>query len=689
MRQFRILAFIIPALALAGCFGEGDGPESIANAPVTPLPTLPPGFCDAINFEILCPPTPFENFAEGRTTVIDNPDKSGINTSDSVAQMQKFQNPAEFFGGTKHNLLEPIDFANGEVYKMKVWSSRLVPVTFKLEETGNPGGGRAIALDHTGSGMWEELCFDFTGQTATIPNPPVLAVTIIFDITQQGFADVDPDNWTFFYDDIEQDTTCVDEPDPFDSGLLTNGSFEEGASPWLSGVSDPINAGNIIEDDGVNVYFVDVTAAGDAFAVNLSQKVEIIPDETYTLTFRAKSDRARTMLAGIGLSDGDFSNESQSVDLTAEWQTFTLELTAAGFGDANSRVLFDMGAEVGQIFIDEVKLILGEPFDPGLLTNGDFEAGPSPWLSGVSDPINAANVIDDGGNNVYFVDVTSAGDAFAVNLSQKLEIIPDETYTLTFMAKSDRARTMLAGIGLSDGDFSNDSQTVNLTADWQSFTVQLSSAGFGDANSRVLFDMGAEVGQVFIDDVSLVVAGGGGGGGGGTGSFANGDFETGGFAGWTLTQVPSGVGSIALDTSMQGGRAGTVARLVAAGSAAQGNDVLISQEALAVAPGDSIDVSFDLYGSLAGAGGVVFVEVVFLNSAGEDEGGRNFVGPAAPYTPSATWTTYSGTVIAGTAVNGSQWDVSGGVTLLLKAACGPVDGCGVDASFDNVTFTIN
>ena len=106
--------------------------------------------------------------------------------------------------------------------------------------------------------------------------------------------------------------------------------------------------------------------------------------------------------------------------------------------------------------------------------------------------------------------------------------------------------------------------------------------------------------------------------------------------------------------------------------------------------GDSIDVSFDLYGSLTGAGGVVFVEVIFLDANGDDVGGRNFVGPAAPYTPTMTWTNYSGTVIAGTGANTDGWDVSGGVTLQLKAACGAIpDGCGVDASFDNVTYVIN
>ncbi|MBT8100654.1 MAG: carbohydrate binding domain-containing protein [Gammaproteobacteria bacterium] len=507
LRRSRILAAIIPAIALAGCFGEGSGPESIANAPVTPLPPIPPGFCDPINFEILCPAPTVVNFNGGATTTIDNPDKSGINTSDSVAQMQKFAD--EVFGGTRFDLAAPIDFANGEAYKVKVWSSRAVPVAFKLEETGNPGGGRTIEISHSGSGMWEELCYDFTGQTASIPNPPVLAVTIIFDLGVLGMASSDPDNWTFFYDDIEQVESCVDEPDPFDAGLLTNGSFEDGTSPWLSGVSSPIDAANIVDDGGANVYFVNVTAAGNAFDVNLSQKLTIIPDEVYTLTFRARSDRNRTILAGIGLSDGDFSNTSQTVNLTPDYQTFTLVLTAAGFGDANSRVLFDMGAEVGEVYLDEVKLILGEPFDDGLLTNGDFEAGTSPWLAGVSSSIGSDNVIDDGGNNVYFVNVTAAGNAFDVNLSQKLTIVPDETYTLSFMARSDRDRTMLAGIGLSDGDFANTSQSVNLSADWLPLSLELTAAGFGDDNSRVLFDMGAEVGEIYIDDVSLVVTGGG------------------------------------------------------------------------------------------------------------------------------------------------------------------------------------
>ena len=61
--------------------------------------------------------------------------------------MQKF--PDEVFGGTKLDLAEAIDFSDGEFYKVKSWSPRPVRVSFKLEETGNPGGGLTVAETHS------------------------------------------------------------------------------------------------------------------------------------------------------------------------------------------------------------------------------------------------------------------------------------------------------------------------------------------------------------------------------------------------------------------------------------------------------------------------------------------------------------------------------------------------------------
>jgi hypothetical protein len=275
-----ILTVFVSIFVLAGC-GQGDGPDSIAGTPATPLPTVPQGFCDPINFETLCEQPTVLNFNGGVTTTVDNPDPSGINLSEKVGKMQKFSE--EVFGGTKFELLEAVDFSEGEFYKVKVWAQRAVPVSFKLEETGNPGGGVTLNVNHSGSGAWEELCYDFSGQTAGIPNPPVLALTIIFDlgVLGQAQAGVDDPNWTFYYDDIEQVSSCAGggggsgvtpiDPDSAlyasdgDSDLVIPDDYAE-LTPFGSGsIIDAFYAGDSTYSPALSVF------SGTGYGANISQ----------------------------------------------------------------------------------------------------------------------------------------------------------------------------------------------------------------------------------------------------------------------------------------------------------------------------------------------------------------------------------------------------------------------------------
>jgi hypothetical protein len=323
-----------------------------------------------------------------------------------------------------------------------------------------------------------------------------------------------------FTDEI---TVQVDATQPgFEDGLLTNGDFENGDDSWIGG------GRNIVTEGGNSFNLVEVTVAGNPFDVNLSQVVEITQGTNYILTFDASASVARTMLAGIGLNEDPFTSTAPLVNLTTDTQTFTLQLAANDFGGTNSRVLFDMGAEVGTVVIDNVSLVEGGDgsdsnvevgFDDGLLTNGDFESGDDPWIGG------GRNIVTEGGNSFNSVDVTVAGNPFDVNLSQVVELTQGTNYILTFDASASVARTMLAGIGLNEAPFTNTAPSVNLTTDIQTFTLQLAANDFGGANSRVLFDMGAEVGTVIIDNVSLVEGGdgsdtnGGDAGGGSDGTF--------------------------------------------------------------------------------------------------------------------------------------------------------------------------
>jgi len=95
-------------------------------------------------------------------------------------------------------------------------------------------------------------------------------------------------------------------------------------------------------------------------------------------------------------------------------------------------------------------------------------------------------------------------------------------------------------------------------------------------------------------------------------------------------------------------------------------------------PGASITATWDMRGSLEGAGGVVFVELFSELAGGGTSKAEIYTD--GPIFPTADWQSFSWTTTLGA-------DVAGGVTLQLKASCGPVEGCGVDAYFDNVTIS--
>ncbi len=347
--------------------------------------------------------------------------------------------------------------------------------------------------------VWSDLT---AGEWTSIEIP-------ISDYTDQGLTVTEIFQMKFVGDPWAAGTVFIDNiyfykqsAAPFNDGLLTNGDFETGTDPWIVGVDDnsPIA---VVSDSGNTYYSANVTAAGNPWDVNMSQKVNIIQDETYTLVFDAWSDTNRAIVSGIGLSAAPWSSTTESVSITPVKTRYSLTLVAAGFGASDARVIFDMGAEAGMVNIDNVSLFLGDgPFDDGILTNGDFEAGSDPWIVGVDDNSPIA-VVTDSGNTYYSTEVASAGNPWDVNMSQKVEITQGVTYTLTFDAWSDTNRTIVSGIGLSGAPWSSNTESISITPTRTTYTQTLEATDFGAVDARVIFDMGAEIGQVNIDNVSL------------------------------------------------------------------------------------------------------------------------------------------------------------------------------------------
>ncbi len=254
---------------------------------------------------------------------------------------------------------------------------------------------------------------------------------------------------------------------------------------------DLINSGEVYID---NIYFYNSEGSGEditppVITLNGDAMIDLIIGDMFTDPGATASDNV----------DGDISSSivvgGDSVDIST---VGTYVIT------------YDVSDAAGNAATQVSRTVVVSRLDGGLITNGDFADGSQSWIIGVDDDAPAP-VVTENGNSFYSVNVEVAGNPFDVNLSQKLEIIEGETYTLTFDAWSDRERDILAGIGLSGGDFSSTTETISINTNRQTYSVTVTANGFGATDARVLFDLGAAAGLVNIDNVSLILDAGGGG----------------------------------------------------------------------------------------------------------------------------------------------------------------------------------
>ncbi|TVR77936.1 MAG: hypothetical protein EA409_11060 [Saprospirales bacterium] len=135
----------------------------------------------------------WENFGGAETEVINNPDPSGINTSNRVAQLFKSAG-SEVWAGSFIDLDEAIDFNSTRRISMKVWSPiEGATVLLKLETTLSAyeievPGTVAVAEE------WSEVIFDFSDvDLSELMN----RVVVFMDFGNPGGDD------TFYFDDIQ------------------------------------------------------------------------------------------------------------------------------------------------------------------------------------------------------------------------------------------------------------------------------------------------------------------------------------------------------------------------------------------------------------------------------------------------------------------------------------------------------
>ncbi len=715
--------YYIDDFALYGTGGGGGG---------TPA-TFPLDFEDGLLF--------FNAFEGATVAVIDNPQTTG-NPSSKVLELGK-PSGAPFFAGINSDpaLNGPsIDLANGLAFSMKIWSPKAgINVRMRLEQEPGVTNPPAYEIFQTvaNANEWVTVTFDFSTTPATSGD-------VYTRMVLNTDWDTDPAGGeTYYIDDIVQETpsggggpiaptagpaaptqNSADVISIFSDSYtdVPNSGFNNYGSAAFEQVDLAGNAAlkyTFVAGGGGNFQVIELGGGNqiDAAAAGMT-------NFRFDLWFPNEVDGSSAFLMKVvdipgAASEGAINIGASSTPAMAQgsWLSFDIPITElqanglAGYSNIQ-QVVIDL-VNAGEVYIDNIYFYKpaggGGPIAP--------TAGPAAPTQNSADVISifsdsytdvpnsgfnnygsaAFEQVDLGGNAALkYTFVAGGGGNFQVielgggnQIDAAAAGMTNFRFDLWFPNEVDGSSAFLMKVvdipgAASEGAINIGASSTPAMAQgsWLSFDIPITElqanglAGYSNIQ-QVVIDL-VNAGEVYIDNLYFYKPGGGAGGN----LAINGDFETGDLTGWTSFATDNN-GTFEVTTAQANG--GLYSGLVVADVDGIGSPSfpVVKQANIGIGtitPNTSVTITFDLYGSVAGAGGVVFAEF-FSELSGGGTSSSEILG-GGPLFPNGTWTTYSFTTTTGP-------DVSGGITLQLKADCGGNPGCKIDAYFDNVSVTIN
>jgi len=134
--------------------------------------------------------TVFGNIAA--TEVIDNPDKSGLNTTTKVAKLTKSAG-SEVWAGTFFQTTEALDFSTFKNISMKTWSPKSGAVIKMKLENADASITHEVDVTTSDANTWQQLVYDFSGA----PTANYVRIVVFFDFGNAG------DDSLYYYDEIK------------------------------------------------------------------------------------------------------------------------------------------------------------------------------------------------------------------------------------------------------------------------------------------------------------------------------------------------------------------------------------------------------------------------------------------------------------------------------------------------------
>ncbi len=433
-----------------------------------------------------------------------NPDKTGINMSDSVGQ---YTDRAGAFHALVIDYDESIDLSVNNNICIKVWAPVAGELRFKLEGGNSPVLERGVDITETET--WVEVCQSF----ADVSGGDFGQITLFFNFGEDGEGD------TYFIDDITiTPTPPVEAIEDFEDGAsLTwvttgdnNGTFNGVIeNPDMTGANTSANVGSYTRGTA-NFAFLE---AGLIEGLDLSSDPQLnldvwAPEGATSVTLQLVSD-----LEGVKSAEATIS-ETQS------WQTLSFNFEEfSGVTDFSTvRILFDPETTgTGLYYFDNlvqgastVDACADVEVDPNILDN--FECQRNATYTVGADDLSVVDNPDAGagsGNTSTrvgaFDDPAGAFNALAIDFTDPIDLsLRNQLYADIWAPVDGQILFKLEG-------GSNDAVEIYVdipeTEEWVTYNVDLSSyAGMGYTRIVMFFGAGddnAEVNTYYIDNISL------------------------------------------------------------------------------------------------------------------------------------------------------------------------------------------
>jgi hypothetical protein len=282
----------------------------------------------------------FTNFDGGGVTIIDNPNKSGLNTSNKVGKMIK--SAGQPWGGSFINMGSSMNFTDNKIFKMKVFSPRVgAKVLLKVENQATTSTNFEKEVVTTVANAWEELIFDYSAIDAT---KEYNRIVLIFELGTNGNGSA---NFTFLFDDISLVKSLGTElPLTFDvTGVdYTFTNFDGGNvtivdNPSVGASNPSAKVGKMIKGAG---------QPWGGSVLTLSSPINFSNSKTFKMKVYSPRVGAKVLLKVENATDGGINFEKEVVTTVANgWEDLTFDYSAINTANSYSKVviIFELGTQ--------------------------------------------------------------------------------------------------------------------------------------------------------------------------------------------------------------------------------------------------------------------------------------------------------------------------------------------------------